>query len=154
MGNLWLGRMNCVFLNYKHYAKIPIIKIFNKLSFISCKPICMKLENRKIKSLDASSCSLNSCWGWASLLASLDLGFLLSSLEFNGIVCKVLAVPKIPDLLQCAHRGKDSLLPLQSSCLCLPRKAGSAPLPPWLPDGETGFSSECSGQGPPRLSLS
>lgn len=123
MGNLRLGRMNCVFLNCKHYAKIPIIKIFNELSFISCKPICIKLENRKIKSLDASSCSLSSCWAWESLLASLDLGFLLGSWEFDGILCKVLAVPKIPDLLQCAHSFRGQSLTSAIILLVSPKKS-------------------------------
>lgn len=50
--------------------------------------------------------------------------------------------------------AEKSLLPLQSFCWCLLRKADSELLPLWLPDGETGFSGECSDQGPPVLSLS
>lgn len=50
--------------------------------------------------------------------------------------------------------AEKSLLPLQSFCSCLLRRANLELLPPWLPDGETGFSGECSDQGPPILSLS
>lgn len=46
------------------------------------------------------------------------------------------------------------LLPLQSFCWCLLRKADSEPLPLWLPDEETSFSGGYSDQGPPILSLS
>lgn len=60
MDHLRLGKMNYVFLYYKIYAEIPIIKTFNESSVITCKPICIKLRNRKIKSLDFSSCTLTS----------------------------------------------------------------------------------------------
>lgn len=44
MDDLRLGIKNCVFLNFKNYAKIPIIKIFNEFSLIICKQICIKLK--------------------------------------------------------------------------------------------------------------
>lgn len=53
MDDLKLGRMNCILLNFKNYAKIPIIKTFNEtqLSLISCKQICIKLKTIKIERL-------------------------------------------------------------------------------------------------------
>lgn len=46
-----LGRRNCVFLNFKNYAEIHIIKMFGELSLTSCEPICIKLKNIKIKGI-------------------------------------------------------------------------------------------------------
>lgn len=44
-----LGRISYVILSCKNYAKIPIMKTSDELSWAGCKSICIKFKNTKLK---------------------------------------------------------------------------------------------------------
>lgn len=44
-----LGRISYVILGFKNYAKIPIMKTSDELSWVGGKSICIKFKTTKLK---------------------------------------------------------------------------------------------------------